>query len=256
MSDLELIYDFDGQKMPASKAIELVIQKASKMPPETAKAYIAYYSQLFNHTIAITELKARNNMKTKRIVALCGLIGLIVMIYLAYKTPYVSKWQSNSFWVGICVFSAACAAVIPGFLEIQWGKWLGAGGAIATFVLMYFKPPVVNAEDFSNPVYKINFYVANVDTTSISKFPMEFNPNSNENICTYCNKSISEYYGETLKDSLIFFRKSDGKIFSSEICSQIVPNDREVIGISNKLASMFKNKREAYEHFMLIVAKE
>jgi len=115
----ELTYEFDGQKMTASQAIEAVITGARKMDPISAKAYIEFYSQIFNHKIIMAEIKEKDRLTTKRIVGLCGLIGLVgILVLVIFFQEYVTKWQAGIIWIGLCVFTAACCAVIPGFFNL------------------------------------------------------------------------------------------------------------------------------------------
>lgn len=253
----EITYEFDGKKMPASKAIEEVIKSTQNMDAKTAEAYINFYSNLFNHTIIITEKRQSDQMSTKKIVAIIGLIGLTMMIILVIYNPFATKWQSLFLWVPMCLFTAACCSLIPGFFNIKISNWITASGAIGIFILMYLNKPAVSGDDYSNPSAKLIYFIAKKDTSSIAEIPIEFTPTSGENICEFSNKAIASYFGENIQlDTFAFFRKSDGKIYLKERCNDIAHADREIIGISSKILHRFNNKRDAYDHFLSITLRK
>lgn len=247
MNNDELTYRVDGQLMPASQAIEYITKRAQEIAdPISRQAFLDFYSNYFNHEITIKETKVKNQIMERRIIGFIGLAGLIGMILLVYFTPYVSKWQSGFLWVGMCVFTGACIAVIPGVFNIKF-SWLTASGGVAFIWWMYTHPPTVFNQDFTKPADRLKMYAIINDTSSITVIPVEFNSLSKENFCTFSKKAVVQYYGASPSmDSLTFFRKVDGKMYSDEKCLDI--NEREIIIVSNKVIRLFANNREAYTY--------
>lgn len=244
--------------MPASQAIEAVIKEAQKMDPVSAEAYIEFYSQTFNHEIVMAEIKEKDRLSTKRIVGLSGLVGLVgILILVIFFQEYVTKWQAGIIWVGLCVFTAACCAVIPGFFNLEIKTWIKAGGALGIFIFMYLYKPVAMGEDFSPSKSKLKYHVANKDTSSITTISIDFIATSSKNICEFSKEAISEYYGDKVhSDTFTFFRKSDGKIYRSEKCNELLSTDLEIICLSKKILQMFRDEREAYDHFIDIANRK
>jgi len=70
-----------------------------------------------------------------------GLGLLLIIIGFAYFTPIPSNWQQNVFVTVLALSAAGVAAIIPGFIEVEYKGFLRAGGAIAVFCIVYFFKP-------------------------------------------------------------------------------------------------------------------
>ncbi len=72
-----------------------------------------------------------------------GALFLIVMLVLAILVPEPTGTQFFTFRVVLAIAAAATAAMVPGFLEVNLGKVIKAGGAIGVFVIVYSTNPAM-----------------------------------------------------------------------------------------------------------------
>ena len=81
--------------------------------------------------------------KWQMIVAfLFGAISCIVMLLVAIFSPNPTDFQIFVFRVILSLSAAGVATLIPGFLRVNFGPYIKAGGAIAVFIIVYwFNPP-------------------------------------------------------------------------------------------------------------------
>ncbi|EAS76023.1 hypothetical protein V12G01_14514 [Vibrio alginolyticus 12G01] len=70
-----------------------------------------------------------------------GVVFVIVLLAIAFIEPDPSSFQYNIFRVVLALAAAGVVAVLPGFIEVKFGKWLRATGALAVFVIVYFYNP-------------------------------------------------------------------------------------------------------------------
>ncbi|MCD9548592.1 hypothetical protein GLP21_08090 [Photobacterium carnosum] len=70
-----------------------------------------------------------------------GVVFIVVLIVIAFVEPEPSSFQYNIFRVVLSLAAAGVVAVLPGFIEVKFGKWLRATGALAVFVVVYFYNP-------------------------------------------------------------------------------------------------------------------
>ena len=84
---------------------------------------------------------------------LFGIIFVIALLALALFVPDPTPFQYIVFRVVLALAAAGVAAMIPGFLQVEIGAWLRAGGALAVFVVVYFYNPaaLVTAETKPDP---------------------------------------------------------------------------------------------------------
>jgi hypothetical protein len=86
------------------------------------------------------------NKTTERYLAFFfGVVFVVVLIMLAIFFPNPSPFQYMVFRVVLALAAAGVAAMIPGFLEVKFGKWLRATGAIAVFAVVYWLNPAALA---------------------------------------------------------------------------------------------------------------
>jgi hypothetical protein len=92
------------------------------------------------------ETSKKNNQHIPLIVG----IGLMLLIAVfAYFVPLPSSWQQGVFLTILALAAAGIAAIIPGFIEVQYKGLLRAGGAIAVFCIVYFFKPQLSVADQS-----------------------------------------------------------------------------------------------------------
>ncbi|HEX8267428.1 MAG TPA: hypothetical protein VF596_18660 [Pyrinomonadaceae bacterium] len=86
------------------------------------------------------------NISTQVIAAFVfGIIFVIVLIAIAIKFPHPTPFQYNVFRIILSLAAAGVAAMIPGFINVEFSKTteiiIRAGGALAVFVVVYFFNP-------------------------------------------------------------------------------------------------------------------
>lgn len=70
-----------------------------------------------------------------------GVVFVSAILIVAITIPEPSRFQYEVFKIVLAVAVAGVAAFIPGFLNVEIGSWLRAGGAMAVFVVVYFYSP-------------------------------------------------------------------------------------------------------------------
>lgn len=88
--------------------------------------------------------EARYLMSKKSQTILCfvfGVLFLSLIIAIALLKPNPTTYQYTVFRTVQAIAGAGVVASFPGFIELQLGGWLRAGGALAAFVLLYFWNP-------------------------------------------------------------------------------------------------------------------
>ncbi|QHS60845.1 hypothetical protein [Chitinophaga agri] len=234
-----LKYNIAGNLQDEIKLRQLAYSHADTIgDPDTKRAYLASIDDMFSFS-------QKKSMREKYIVPFFGLLGLIAIAIFAWFVPNPSRYQTGVFWVILSIFAAGCAAAIPGFLEVKYKGFIRATGAIGVFILMFFGvPKVMNASnDIENPHLKL--YVVPTDSTNSQVIDVDFEQNSSKPIAEFATKQLSNYYGKTITTSdYTCYRKSDGKIYTNEMCRNI--NEHEVLLISNDLIIKFNDKRHAY----------
>ena len=96
-----------------------------------------------------TQIETRNipsrNETRVVIVFIFGTIFLIAMIILSIAFPRPTDFQYKTFRVVLSISAAGVAAMVPGFINIEFtstpGLLISAGGALGVFVIIYFFNP-------------------------------------------------------------------------------------------------------------------
>jgi hypothetical protein len=70
-----------------------------------------------------------------------GVAFMIVMLVMSFARPDPTSFQYLVFRVALALAGAGVAAIFLGFIEVTFGKWLRAGGALAVFAVVYFLNP-------------------------------------------------------------------------------------------------------------------
>ena len=78
-----------------------------------------------------------------------GVVFVVTMLLIAVFTPNPSGFQYTIFRIVMALAAGGVVAAYPGFIEVKFGKWLRAGGALAVFSVVYHINPA--PIDESNP---------------------------------------------------------------------------------------------------------
>jgi hypothetical protein len=70
-----------------------------------------------------------------------GVAFIVLLIILSIRFPDPTSFQYQVFRTVLALAGAGAAAAFPGFIEVKFGKWLRAGGALAVFAVLYFANP-------------------------------------------------------------------------------------------------------------------
>jgi len=81
-----------------------------------------------------------------------GVIFVIVILAIAIFIPKPEPFQYEVFKIVLALATAGVAAFIPGFIHVEVGKWVRAGGAIAVFVIVFFFSPARLSVDPVGPI--------------------------------------------------------------------------------------------------------
>ena len=84
---------------------------------------------------------AKQRERQKYAAAVFGVIFVTAILVLAIVFPEPTAFQYTVFRIVLALAAGGVAAMIPGFIQLQMGSWLRAGGAIAVFALVYFYNP-------------------------------------------------------------------------------------------------------------------
>lgn len=98
----------------------------------------------------------KKSSENKDKIISCGIGGLLLFIVLIFTFVFdrPTPFQQAIIWATFAMALAGLAAIIPGFLQIDWRKRAGlaASGALAVFVLVYFFPPSPIPNNSANSV--------------------------------------------------------------------------------------------------------
>ena len=238
MSSEPIKYRYGDELLTKLEIIRRASLAAEGLSPETKKFYLDMTKQAFT----------TDNMKNKLqsiFLPAFGVVFLVGIIVLSLLNPFPSMFQSATLWVALCLAASACAALIPGFVEFRLRGLVRAGGAIAIFCIMYFEVPAIASKIGSQASQHINIFMAQAHSATLQKLSPEFDLNSHRSVTSEVTGLINQYYGTNWRDSdFTFYRKSDGKIYSTENCSDVTEYD--VLAVPNSLEKGYKNKRDAY----------
>ncbi|MEI8149364.1 MAG: hypothetical protein WCG53_02305 [Actinomycetes bacterium] len=70
-----------------------------------------------------------------------GVVFVIALIAIAMIKPNPTGFQYTVFRIVLALAGGGVVAVFPGFIEVKFGNWLRAGGALAVFAVIYFCTP-------------------------------------------------------------------------------------------------------------------
>jgi hypothetical protein len=78
-------------------------------------------------------------------------VFVVALLVLAIAFPNPTPFQYNVFRIILALAAAGFAATIPGFISVEIGTWLRAGGALAVFAIVYFYNPAQIVAQPSGP---------------------------------------------------------------------------------------------------------
>lgn len=82
------------------------------------------------------------NKNTQRIASfIFGVIFVCVLIVISFIEPNPTDFQYTIFRIVISLAAGGVVATFPGFIEVKFGNWLRAGGALAVFWVVYAVSP-------------------------------------------------------------------------------------------------------------------
>lgn len=84
-----------------------------------------------------------------------GVVFVIALLTIAFMIPSPSDFQYTVFRIVLALAAGGVVAAFPGFIEVTFGKWLRAGGALAVFVLVYFYSPAAIETQSTLPLEKL-----------------------------------------------------------------------------------------------------
>jgi hypothetical protein len=70
-----------------------------------------------------------------------GVVFVTVILALAFAFPHPTSFQYNIVRIILALSAAAVATLLTGFLSVQVADYIKAGGALAVFVIVYFRSP-------------------------------------------------------------------------------------------------------------------
>jgi len=239
-----LKYSVGGKPVTRLEAIAYYTKQAENYAEPEKSAFLEMISQEFQNDRKME--KSRSVWETW-VQGGVGIILLLFSVYMAFLVPNPTRYQSGVLWVLVAMAAALSIVLVTGSIEItnKWG--IKAAGGCAIFVMMFFYVPKIY-DKTSHEQSKINLYVAISTTSKMQKISADFNPSSTEKMTVVVRKCFDQYTGQPGDDSsYISYRKSDGKIYSTEICSQ--EQEHYILMISAALAGTFPGKRQAYLHY-------
>ena len=82
-----------------------------------------------------------NKGKQRLLAYIFGVVFLAIAVGYAFLRPNAQPFEEFVIRVVMAAAAAGVAATIDGFLEVKFGRFVRAGGAIAVFLLIYFVNP-------------------------------------------------------------------------------------------------------------------
>jgi hypothetical protein len=130
-----------------------------------------------------------------------GTSFVAVMLVIAFLAPYPTKFQYEVFKIVLALAGAGCAAVMPGFIKVEYVdiKYLPAiraGGALAVFLILFFnspaglllrQPPIKSHEGFLSVLQK-HFQ----DRVSVSEYSLRVQPRSDVDVGRFWIDPVSD----------------------------------------------------------------
>jgi hypothetical protein len=86
------------------------------------------------------------------LATILGTAFLAALLAIAIFMPNPTATQIFTFRVVLSVAAAAFVSTVPGFLTVEIGGWLRAGGALAALAIVYLvNPPAIVGQNAAEP---------------------------------------------------------------------------------------------------------
>lgn len=72
-----------------------------------------------------------------------GVVFILILLGVVLFNPNPTPFQQFVFRLIAALAAGGVVVMLPGFIEVRFGKWLRAGGALAVFVLVYKTSPSI-----------------------------------------------------------------------------------------------------------------
>jgi len=109
---------------------------------EQAKHGACMVLRLLESGLAVSDGRVEMGKNQQKLVAFVfGVVFLIALLTLAVAFPDPTSFQYTVFRIILSLAAAGIGALLPGVLDVNPGKWIRAGGALAVFVIVYFYSP-------------------------------------------------------------------------------------------------------------------
>jgi len=81
-----------------------------------------------------------------------GVVFIVAIMTIAILRPNPTAFEYTVFRIVIALAAAGIGAILPGFLDVSFKKWLRAGGALAVFAVVYFFAPAALPSTIDPPI--------------------------------------------------------------------------------------------------------
>lgn len=243
MSD-NLKYKFNGKMLSKLDALKEVHEQADHYSDETKKAFLEQVGNFFTNE---AKMETQDNWFTKIIAPLAGLLLITTAIIIAINYPHPTKFQASIFWLTMSLGVAIGFAFVAGTIEFTNKLGVKAIGGAAVWAITFFYLPTIFYKTQEGHINKMSMYVVGVDSTSLQRIDVDFDLNTTDKISDVAKQSLISYTGIRPQFEYTCYRKSDGKIYSSERCNAV--DEYELLMISDNAVKKWGGKREAYIHF-------
>lgn len=106
-----------------------------------------------------------------------GVAFVITMIIIAIFAPNPSSFQYTIFRIVMALAAGGVVAAFPGFIEVKFGKWLRAGGALAVFSIVYYVNPAPLDESAPQKNSSEEKLELGIDTNFMHEFTYAYSAN-------------------------------------------------------------------------------
>jgi hypothetical protein len=244
-----LIYDIGGKKMSRIEAVEYYAEKAKNYSEPTRSFML---NTIYNEFKNDQQMENTKNKFQTIWSPIIGIAMLMLILYITIFTPYPSQYQATIFWLILALSMSISSVLIAGSLEYTNKIGIKAVGGFAIFCIMFFLVPKIYEKTGNEQTNKLTVFLITSDSKDIKKLDVDFDRNSSRKMADQSNKSLIAYLGSEITPlQFTCYRKSDGKIYTNESCSDV--KEFEVLMICEQVSQKYSNKLQAFLHFKQIV---
>jgi len=182
-----------------------------------------------------------------------GVVFITLLVGISLFLPNPTDFQYTTLRIVLALAAAGIAALVPGFIEVQYKQIIRAGGAIAVFVIVYFFSPATLVSDripaptdlFSISVVSENY--PNVQIVNFS-FPVsDIRKNSSSREFIALLRQLPGQSESILKSTV--FRLWDEKVIDLDTGNPIDRGNMGVLVIPNSVLENFDDQHLAFTFF-------